>query len=225
MQLSNETLTILKNFGNINQGIYFKSGNFLRTVSPYKTILAEAKIEEDIPNDCAIYDLNNFLSVVSLHKDIPSLEFDDKHVLIVGKSGRSKIRYRFCDPTMIITPPDKRIQVNDPEISFELSSDDFNWILKAASVLSSPQIAVESSGDKVKILTFDVKNNGAHTESLEICDGDGSEYRVVFNTENLTKVLPGSYDVKISSDGISVFTNTVLDLKYFIALEDGSSYK
>jgi hypothetical protein len=126
---------------------------------------------------------------------------------------------------MIITPPDKRIQVNDPEISFELSSDDFNWILKAASVLSSPQIAVESSGDKVKILTFDVKNNGAHTESLEICDGDGSEYRVVFNTENLTKVLPGSYDVKISSDGISVFTNTVLDLKYFIALEDGSSYK
>ena len=168
---------------------------------------------------------NNFLSVVSLHKDDPSFEFDDRHVVIVGNKGRSKIKYRFCDPSMIVTVPDKVLVMPEAEIGFDLSSEDFDWILRAASVLSSPQIAIESDGKKISILTFDASNDSAHTESLDIAEGNGSKYRMIFKTENLTKILPGSYTVELSSKGLSLFKNKTVDLKYWIAIESGSKFE
>lgn len=225
MQFSDETLSILKNFGNINQGILFKAGNVLKTVNPHKTILAQVEIEETIPTDFGVYDLNNFLSVISLHKDTPSFEFDDKHVILVGNNNRSKIKYRFCEPTMIVLPPDKAINMPTTEVEFELTVDDFNWILRAASVLSSPHIAVESDGSKVYIVTTNMQDDSAHTDSLEICDGNGSSFKLIFKTENLTKILAGSYAVQISSQGVALFQNKNKNLKYWVSIEKGSFYK
>jgi len=225
MKLSSETLSVLKNFGTINQGIYFKQGKTLKTVSSHKNILAEVSIKEDIPADFGVYDLNNFLSVVSLHKDDPSFEFDSKHVVICGNKGRSKIKYRFCEPTMIVTPPEKALTMPEAEIKFELSSEDFDWILRAASVLSSPQIAIESDGTKVNIVTLDLQNDSAHTDSLEIANGNGDKYRMVFKTENLSKIMSGAYDVSISSKGISHFKSKAVDLQYWITTEQGSKFE
>lgn len=225
MKLSNETLSVLKNFGAINQGLMFKQGKTLKTVSSHKNILAEVTIKEEIPTTFGVYDVNNFLSVVSLHKDDPTFEFDDKHLMIVGNKGRSKIKYRFCEPTMIVTPPEKALTMPDPEISFELKSEDFDWILRAASVLSSPQIAIESDGNKVNIVTIDLQNDSAHTDSLEIGNGNGNKYRMIFKTENLTKIMPGTYDVSISSKGISNFKNKTIPLQYWITTEQGSNFQ
>jgi hypothetical protein len=184
MKLSNETLSVLKNFGSINQGIFFKQGKTLKTVSSHKNILAEVTIKEEIPADFGVYDLNNFLSVVSLHKDDPSFEFDEKHVVIVGNKGRSKIKYRFCEPTMIVTPPEKQFVMPDAEVNFTLSTEDFDWILRAASVLSSPHIAIESDGKKINIVTLDLQNDSAHTDALEIAEGNGNKFKMIFKTEN-----------------------------------------
>lgn len=225
MKLSNETLSVLKNFGAINQGILFKKGKTLKTVSSHKNILAEVTIKEDIPADFGVYDLNNFLSVVSLHKDDPSFEFDSKHVLICGNKGRSKIKYRFCEPTMIVTPPEKALTMPSPEISFELTGEDFDWVMRAANVLSSPQIAVESDGSKISIVTLDLQNDSAHTDALEIGDGNGDKYRMVFKTENLSKLMAGAYTVSISSKGISHFKHKSADLQYWITTETGSKFE
>jgi hypothetical protein len=226
MKLSSETLSVLKNFGNINQGIFFKQGKTLKTVSSHKNILAEVTIKEEIPADFGVYDLNNFLSVVSLHKDDPSFEFDDKHVLICGNKGRSKIKYRFCEPTMIVTPPEKQFAMPEAEINFVLSAEDFDWILRAASVLSSPHIAVDSDGTAVNIVTLDLQNDSAHTESLQIdTESSGNKYRMIFKTENLSKVMPGSYDVSISSKGVSHFKNKNVPLQYYISTEAGSKFE
>ena len=102
MKLSNDTLNVLKNFASINQGIMFKKGKTIKTVSGGKNVLAEATISEEIPTDFGVYDLNNFLSVLSLHKEEPVLEFESNNVLISGLKGRSKIKYRFCAPHMIV---------------------------------------------------------------------------------------------------------------------------
>ena len=226
MKLSNDTLGVLKNFGNINSGIYFKKGKTLKTVSSHKNILAQATIPDDIPADFGIYDLNEFLSVVSLHKDDLSLEFDSKNLVISGRGGRSKIKYRACEPTMITTPPEKELQMPEAEIKFDLSAEDFRWILDAANVLGSPQVSVESDGEKVTINTVDTSNDSAHTESLELdVAGTGAVYKMIFKTENLTKILAGSYEVKISSKGISHFKNSKSQIEYWITTEVGSSYK
>ena len=224
MKLSDNTLTLLKNFATINQGIMFKKGKTLRTVSSQKNVMAEATINEEIPTDFGVFDLNNFLSVLSLHKDDPVLDFQDNNVLISGLQGRSKIKYRFCAPHMIVAAPDKAIAMPDPEVSFSLSQEDFDWILKAASVLSSPFIAVESDGSKLSVTTFDPQNDSAHTESLEIANGTGNKYKMLFKVENL-KMVSGAYDVKISSKGISNFKHKTLNLQYWIATETGSKYE
>jgi hypothetical protein len=225
MKLSNETLSVLKNFGSINQGIFFKQGKTLKTVSSHKNILAEVTIKEEIPADFGVYDLNNFLSVVSLHKDDPSFEFDEKHVVIVGNKGRSKIKYRFCEPTMIVTPPEKQFVMPDAEVNFTLSTEDFDWILRAASVLSSPHIAIESDGKKINIVTLDLQNDSAHTDALEIAEGNGNKFKMIFKTENISKVMPGTYEVAISSKGVSHFKNKNVPLQYYISTESGSKFE
>ena len=225
MKLSNETIAVLKNFGAINQGILFKPGKKLKTVSSHKNILAEVDIKEDIPAEFGIYDLNNFLSVISLHKDDPSFEFDDKQVTIIGNKGRSKIKYRFTPANMIVTPPEKQLTMPDAEIKFELKFEDFDWIMRAANVLSSPQIAIESDGKKVNIVTLDLSNDSAHTDALEITEGTGNKYKMVFKTENITKIMSGSYDVSISSKGISHFKYKTLSLQYWVTTEAGSKFE
>lgn len=223
MKLSDNTLTLLKNFATINQGIMFKKGKTLRTVSSQKNVMAEATINEEIPTDFGVFDLNNFLSVLSLHKDDPVLDFQDNNVLISGLQGRSKIKYRFCAPHMLVAAPDKAIAMPEPEISFTLNQEDFDWILKAASVLSSPFIAIESDGSKLSVTTFDPQNDAAHTESLEIATSN-KKFKMLFKVENL-KMISGAYDVKISSKGISNFKHKTLNLQYWIATETGSKFE
>lgn len=225
MKLSNETLSVLKNFASINQGIVFKPGKTIRTISTHKNILAEAVVTEEIPKEFGVYDLNNFLSVLSLHKEEPVIDFDEANVLISGLQGRSKIKYRFCATSMIVAAPDKNLELDNPEIKFDLSAEDFDWILRAANVLSSPHIAVESDGSKVSVTAFDLQNDAAHTESLEVADtSKGDKYKMLFKTENL-KMLAGGYSVTISSKGIAHFKHKTMNIQYWIATEAGSKYE
>ena len=225
MKLSDKTLGVLKNYANINQGIMFKKGKVLKTVSSHKNILSEARITEDIPADFGVYDLNNFLSVVSLDQDDPDFQFDDKHVVIVGRKGRSKIKYRFCEPTMIVLPPEKDFVMPEAEINCLITNEDFDWIMKASSVLSSPHIAIQSDGITVDVIAFNGQDDSAHTDSLQIDKGDtGDKYKMIFKTENLVKVMAGNYKVSISSKGVSEFKNKDVPLTYWISTETGSKF-
>ena len=215
MKLSNETLTVLKNFSTINQGIQFKEGTKLTTVSGSKTVLAQANLKDSFPQEFCVYDLNQFLSMYSLNKD-PELEFDDANIIL--KSGKSKTKYRKTAKEMIVVPPEKEITLPSEDCSFTLSADDYNSIMNAAKVLSSPHIAVKSDGETIELVAFDAADNSAHTNSIEVGAGNGKTYSVVFKTENI-KLIPGSYDVKISFKGIGHFKNTKDDIQYWIAFE------
>ena len=190
MKLSKETINVLKNFARINQGIYFREGNVIRTISPAKNIMASANIQESFPVEFGIYDLNNFISVLSLHNDDVTFEFDDRHVLISGLNGRSTIKYRFCAPNMIVVPPEKNLQLTDPDVEFTLDSDDFNWIMKTSSLLSSPHVAVKSDGKNLSLVCMNVEDDSAHTNSLVIGETTSSDvFSMVFRSENLKNSL------------------------------------
>jgi hypothetical protein len=225
MKLSDNTIAVLKNFGSINQGIFFKKGKTLRTVSTGKNILAKATIPDEITNEFGIYDLNEFLSVVSLYKNDLDVEFDSKNLVISGLKGRSSMTYRTCEQTMIVSPPEKELQMPDPEITISLTESDFKWILDTANVLGSPQIAIQSDGSIVKVVTLDVANDSAHTQSLDLEVESTGKYRMIFKTENIQKVLSGPYDIKVSSKGIAHFKNTKFPIEYFITTEVGSTFE
>jgi hypothetical protein len=225
MKLSQETIAILKNFATINQGVFFKEGNTISTMSPQKNILVDAQISETIPQNFGIYDLNNFLSVFSLFKEDSELEFDQSHVIIKGFSGRSKIKYRITDPSMIVVAPDKRPNLPSVDVKFTFTKEEFEWVIKTARVLGAPNFSVESDGTTVNLVTFDESNDSSHTNSLEMAEVDpqGNSFKLVFKTENL-KVIPDTYVVEISSKGISTWTSTTSEIKYWITIETSSKF-
>jgi hypothetical protein len=216
MKLSNETLNVLKNFAGINSGIEFKTGNKIATISSTKTVLAKATLTDEFPQDFCIYDLNQFLSVHSLGKDT-ELDFDANNV--VFKSGRSKTKYRMTAKTMIVSAPEKELTLPSVDGSFKLKDEDLAQALKNAAVLGSNNIAFESDGSKISVTCFNAKDDSSHTNTIEIGTTDNDkEFKAVFLVENF-KMIPGTYDVQISSKGLASFVNEKGDLQYWIAIE------
>ena len=223
MKLSKHTLNMLKNFSDINMSIEIKKGNLLRTVSVQKNILAQAELEDEFPKDFAIYELNRFLGAVSLFDD-PELEFNAKSVNI-GTTKHSA-DYVYCDPSMIVTPPENNISFPDPEVKFTLSQDRLSQVMKASNVLGTPEIAIEGGphpNDSIRIKALDVNNDSTDTFQVVLDEKSGHTFRFVFKTENM-KMIPGNYDVEISSKGISHFSLQGIKLQYWIATESTSSF-
>jgi len=220
MKLTDSTLAVLKNFAGINNSILVKKGNQLRTISVAKNILAEAEIPEDFPRDVAIYDLNQFLNGLSLHQD-PNLDFtEDSHITI--KEGRRRVKYFYADPQVIIAPPDKEINLPTQEVCFQLESTSLEKLVKAAAVYQLPDLSVIGSNGEIIMVVRDKKNDTSNEYAVNLGETD-SNFEFNFKMENI-KIIPGSYDVVISSKLLSEFTNTQYNLKYFIALEPDSTF-
>ena len=223
MKLSKHTLSMLKNFSDINMSIEIKEGNILRTVSVQKNILAQAELEDSFPQDFAIYELNRFLGAVSLFDD-PEFQFNGKSANI--GTTRHSVDYVYCDPSMIVTPPENNITFPEPEVKFTLSQDALSQIMKASNVLGTPEIAIEGGphpNDSIRIKALDVNNDSTDTFQVVLDEKSGHTFRFVFKTENM-KMIPGNYDVEISSKGISHFTLQGQKLEYWIATESTSSF-
>lgn len=217
MKLSEQTLALLKNFASINQNIQFKAGQKLSTISAQKNILVSVDVTETFPKDFAIYDLNKLLGVISLF-DQPDLEIGENTMSIGGK-----VNYMFADPAMIVTPPDKELSFPDPEVKATMSKADFNQTTKAAAMLGLPHICFSGDGSKIYLEADDVNNSSSDNFKTEIGETD-KRFKMVFKIENL-KLFSGSYDVQITSKGISKFSHKESTLTYFIATETDSKYE
>ena len=218
MKLSNATINVLKNFSTINQNLVIKEGSDISTMSAMKNIVAKAKVEEDFTKEFAIYDLNEFLSALSLF-GTPDLDFQDDYVVITEEGSAKSLKYWYSDPS-VVTTPTKDITMPSNEVKFDFSSDSLAEITKAASVIGAPDMVLE----KGKLRVTDKKNTTAndYATELDVPDSD-VDYKFWFKVENL-KLLPGSYSVEVSSKNISRFSNSNVDIEYFIALEPESSY-
>ena len=219
MNLSDNTVNILKNFAGINNSILVKQGNQLRTISVAKNILAEAEIPEDFPRDVAIYDLNQFLNGLSLHQD-PDLDFTEETYLTI-REGRRKVKYFFADPQVIIAPPEKDITLPTEDICFQLESVTLEKLLKASAVYQLPDLSAVSENGSIKLIVHDKKNDTSNEFAIIVGETD-REFSFNFKIENI-KIIPGAYDVVISSKLLSRFVNSNLNLTYYIALEPDST--
>ena len=220
MKLSDKTINLLKNFSDINQSILFKKGNKLRTISVMKNIMAEAEIQEDFPKDFAIYDLTQFLRGVFLHNQ-PELDFaNDGHVVI--REGKTRSKYFFADPSVIVVPPEKSLTLPTMDVEFELAAEQLEKIRKAVLAFQLPDLSVIGEAGVVKLVVHDKKNDTSNDFQVLVGETDG-EFCFHFKVENI-KVIPGDYKVSISSKLLSKFVNTDYDLTYYIALETDSNF-
>ena len=227
MKLSNETVTVLKNFSTINQNLVIKSGNSISTMSAMKNIVAKAKVSETFPRDFAIYDLNEFLAALSLF-DNPDLDFKEDFVVVTENGSATKfLKYWYSDPS-VVTTLSKEVTMPSCEVSFNLSSNILSDVQKAAAVIGVPDMVLEAmSVGKAILKVTDKKNDTAndYAVGIDVTNEDGKDlpYKFWFKVENL-KLLSGTYNVGVSSKNISYFKNTNVDIEYWIALEPESKY-
>ena len=222
MKLSSNTTMVLKNFATINQNLVIKEGSELLTMSSMKNIVAKATVEENIPKEIAIYDLNEFLASLSIFKS-PVLEFEEQYLTIKEEDQpHKKLTYFYSDPS-VVQSPTKTITMPSEEVKFHLDMNKLLEMKRAAGVIGSPDMVLQKSSGNSSLLVKDKKNDTANNYSSDIkTDGDG-EYKFFFKVENL-KLFDGDYDVKISSKNISHFKNDKSNIEYWIALEPESTY-
>lgn len=226
MNISDETLEVLKNFASINPNIVISPGQKIKTISEAKNIMASAEIVEDFPQEFGVYDLNEFLSVMKLVSPA-ELSFDDKFTTISSNGdNRSKIKYYFSE-LAILTTPQKDISMPDCEFGISLSESVLDQIRKAAAVLGHSELVLSGDNGIVTATVLDERDSTANTFSMELDGGNEckNEFKFVINIANL-KLLPGDYFVSISSKLISNWSNVSRStpVNYFIALEKTSEF-
>jgi hypothetical protein len=222
MELSENTLQVLKNFSAINQNVLIRQGNTIKTISEARNVLATAVVDAEFPQDVGIYDLNEFIGVLSL-VDTPRLKFQDEYVTIGDSSGRSKVKY-FFSPEETLTFPQKDINMPEAEVKFTLDNDTLNKLKRAASTLGHDEVSISGKDGVLSLSVVESQNSTSNAFSIDI-DGEFGDatFNFILSIANL-KILPGDYDVSISSKLISNFSHKEHDLQYWIALEKTSTF-
>jgi ribosomal protein L28 len=218
MKLSKETVSLIKNFAGINSNLLLKSGNKLATISSQKNVMADATVTETFP-DFGIYDLNEFLGAMSLFDD-PELDFQEKYVSI--SQGSMKIKFFAADASVLVAPQ-KAITFPEAEINFSMTAAMLNMINKTASVLRASDVSIVGDGTTITAVVGDKKNVTGNSFSEPVGATDKT-FKVNLKVENL-KMLPGDYEVSISSKKISRFKSPSSDLVYYVAVEADSTFE
>lgn len=223
MELSENTLQILRNFSGINQNLLIKSGSNIKTISEARNVVATADVTENFEKDFGIYDLNEFIGVMGL-VDTPSLKFEDDFVTVSDSSGRSKVKY-FYAAEETLTSPAKDVNMPDGDVKFTLDNDTLNKLKKAASTLGHNEVSIKANNGVLSLSIVENQNATSNAFSIDI-DGEFKQdavFNFIISISNL-KILPGDYDVEISSKLITQFKHKEMPLKYWIALEKTSTY-
>ena len=223
MELQEQTLNVLKNFSDINPNLIIKEGNTIKTISEAKNVIATAIVDNEFPQTMGIYDLKEFIGVLSL-VDQPNLKFAEESVTVSDQSGRSKVRY-FFSPEETLTTPKKDVVFPEADVSFTLESNTLNRLRSAASTLGHQEVSITPSDGMLTLSVLDEGNATSNTYSIDVpyTTKPDQDFKFVVKISNL-KILPGNYEVNISSKMISEFKNTDSNVRYYIALEKSSKF-
>lgn len=216
--ISKSTIEVLKNFCSINKSIVIKPGNQVATLSINKNILAIAEVEEQFDSQISIYDLGVFLGGLSLF-DQPKIDTtQSNYVTVSDQLGKSKTRFFYADPDVIVQPPEKEISLPSSDVSFKLEAGVLQQLTRAAAIYQLPDLCLFSDGGTMHLTVTDKKNETSNSYSVEVGESE-DQFCYCFKVENL-RLLPGDYDVTMSKHNVSLFQGS--DIKYFIALEPGT---
>jgi|SRR6185312_733158 len=224
MKLSERTVSLLKNFAGINPSILIKPGNVLQTINPMSSVIATATIEESFPKEFAIYDLNQFLSAISMFKDC-NIEFGEGYLELKGE-GSATIRYWCAEPSLIKSKVSE-VKLPSEDVQFNLSETALSKVLKAASILALPELAFASNGDTLSVKAIDSRSSSSNSMDVELCKNEsGSKFNIIFQVDNL-KMLVQDYAVTVCAKGITKFHSTgknEYELTYYVASSVHSTF-
>lgn len=214
MKVSKSTLDTFKNFASINTNLLVREGQVLSTVSNSMNILCRAHVTESFPREFAIYDLNQFLSLLTMDEDA-DLQFGDESVTVQTSAG--KFEFYYAEPAVIKAAPDKEIEV-EPLYTFDIAKENIQTIYRAASAISAPFLRVVGNGQQVLMSVGDP--NTPKSNSFTTVLGDSNlEFDARLSIESL-KIIPDTYTATIGTKPVIMFSNS--ERTYWLALDPSS---
>ena len=221
MKISDNTISILRNFSDINANILFTPGKTLSTMSTMKNIMAKADVEEQFETEFGVYDLPEFLRALDSFQQ-PVLKFNGSaNLKIQDEKTTLSARYAFADKSTL-RYPSKQISMPDKTVTFTLNNSDYESVKKLYTNLSLPDIAFKGEKGKIKLVALDKKNSNSNESSVIVGETD-LEFTAYVKAENM-KIIPGDYDVALSKAKIAHFINKKVKVQYWIALEADSVF-
>ncbi len=223
MKLNQNTTDILTNFAGINTNILIKEGNELSTISTMRNIFAKATITDQFTKEFGIYDLNQFLSIVS-SVNKPELSFKDKYLEVFNEgTPKNNKKLWYSEASVIVSPTYKEVNMPEADVTFSLTESNYKDLSKDALILQVPDLAlIGTKGGDIVLKVFDKKNDTSNSSTIVVGENATADYTFYFKVENM-KMLDGDYDVSVSSKSISHFKHKKLPIEYWIALEPDST--
>lgn len=218
-EVSKTTLGLLKNFARISNSVLLTEGRIQKTMASGKSVLAIAEFPEAWPKETGIYDLSSYLGTLSLF-DKPGIEFADEAFII--SEGKSRIKYRYSDPSTIQTPPNKELATANPSVTFTLPSDLLARIKKTAAMLfKDGVVSISVEAGDVVIRVSDIKNPTSHAfehtlDAKEVTLHDNADIVRNFREEHFGMLLDGSYTVSLGAWKWAFLKHTSEPISYFI---------
>ena len=216
MKLSKATIAILKNFATINGGIQFVEGNEIRVGAIDRSVMGIAKVEETFPVDFALYDLNQFLSVLSMFNE-PELEFKEDYMII--KQGRNRVKYFYTDSDNIVAAP-YELELEPGEETMFISADQLDSLTKASAVMKLDDFAIVKEGDSIQLIVEDGEQDSNNEFTIDVefeVDMDDFELQLKMKTLNFVKL---DYEISfVDNNQFLIFSNEDNQLTYYVAVQ------
>lgn len=216
MKLSKSTIAILKNFATINGGIQFVEGNEIRVAAIDKSVMGIATVEETFPVEFALYDLNQFLSVLTMF-DEPELEFHDDYLII--KQGRQRVKYFYTDSDNIVAAP-YTLELEGDGGALFVSADQLEALTKASSLMKLTDFAMVKDGDGIQLIVEDGDQDSNNEFTIDVefeVDIDDFELQLKMKSLNFVKM---DYEISFVDDNqFLIFENSDNNLKYYVAVQ------
>jgi hypothetical protein len=221
MNLSKETLSVLQNFSTINTNLVIKPGKKFATMSASKDVMSEYEGDDDFEKQVSVFNLNEFLAVVSSFEK-PELVLDDKYMTV--KEGKQKVKYIYADETLLTTPT-KAIQMPKAEIEFEMTAGNLAKLQKMSSVLAVEDLAFVGDGKKIIARVYDSKNPTGNSFDVDLETKTSEKFNVLFKVDKLKLMTGMDFDVEVSSKKISKFSSKSIKLVTYVAVESASTFE
>jgi len=224
MKISNKTISLLQSFAQISSNLLVKPGKKLTTRNAVNSIQARAVVDETFPQQFAIYDLNQLLSLISVSEH-PDIEFGNKSLVIRSANG-GETEYFYADESLVTVPNENPPQLEDV-YTFKLTASDIQTIVKTASIVSATMLSIVSDKGKVTLSINDPKNSTSHSYKKPLGDATSS-FNVKMAIDSF-KVVADEYNVRVAhavaKTGkvmVFFFESTSSDLTYLIAADSTS---
>lgn len=226
--LSKRTLEIIANFSQINTGLLLEANaKAARVMKETKSVIGVANIEEDIPNNVAIYNVSEFLRCVGLFK-APVFDFQSKHVVIMEENGSNKLRYRYSDASLITAMPKKDIKMPAGVADVTITTDQLDRLNKAANTLGLNDVILRGAPEGLHLEATNLDDSESNNFKVMLdSDYQGAEFEAHFLLSNLN-FITGSYSVTIHQaitrwmkDAPEESTD---ELSYYVAVEKSSKF-